>query len=135
MKQFTVDFVFNEMGLTLNAPLAHKMQHLLCSLTGKKADAGESMQEVLSGVTGKLTAGQVTAIMGPSGAGKTTFMNTLAGKAYYGKRTGQVFINGKPDEISTYKKDTGFVPQEDIMHRNLTVRENLHFNARLRLPR
>ena len=39
---------------------------------------------VLSGVTGKVQSGEVTAVMGPSGAGKTTFLNALSGKAYYG---------------------------------------------------
>jgi ABC-type multidrug transport system ATPase subunit len=39
---------------------------------------------VLHGVTGHVRSGEVTAVMGPSGAGKTTFLNTLSGKAYYG---------------------------------------------------
>jgi ABC-type multidrug transport system ATPase subunit len=39
---------------------------------------------VLQGVTGHVRSGEVTAVMGPSGAGKTTFLNTLSGKAYYG---------------------------------------------------
>ena len=39
---------------------------------------------VLSGVTGCINCGEVTAVMGPSGAGKTTFLNALSGKAYYG---------------------------------------------------
>ena len=39
---------------------------------------------MLDGVTGHVRSGEVTAVMGPSGAGKTTFLNTLSGKAYYG---------------------------------------------------
>ena len=39
---------------------------------------------VLSDVTGCINSGEVTAVMGPSGAGKTTFLNALSGKAYYG---------------------------------------------------
>ena len=39
---------------------------------------------VLSGVTGSVLSGEVTAVMGPSGAGKTAFLNALSGQAHYG---------------------------------------------------
>ena len=46
---------------------------------------GENKGKVLlQGVTGEVNAGEVTAVLGPSGAGKTTFLNVLCGKAYYG---------------------------------------------------
>ena len=43
-------------------------------------------------------------------------------------------VNGEVDSLSKYRKVTGFVPQEDIMHRKLTVEEVLTFQGRLRLP-
>lgn len=61
-------------------------------------------------------------------------MTTLAGKAHYGKTVGDVYINGQKGNISKIKSLTGFVPQEDIMLRELTVRELLEFNASMRLP-
>lgn len=73
--------------------------------------------------------------MACSGAGKTTFLSTLCGRATYGVQTGRVLINGREDSIHRYKKVVGFVPQEDIMHRDLTVREILEFNAQVRLPK
>jgi ABC-type multidrug transport system ATPase subunit len=85
-------------------------------------------------VDGRLQAGSVTAIMGPSGAGKTTFLNALSGRATYGKITGQVFINGKEDKIESVSRLVGFVPQEDTMHRELSVREILRAYAVMRLP-
>lgn len=92
-----------------------------------------SGKKILCNVTGKLSPGRVTAVMGPSGAGKTTFLNALAGKAYSSTTTGDILINGRPDPISCYKKIIGFVPQDDIVHGNLTVEENLWFSARYRL--
>lgn len=93
-----------------------------------------SGKKILSNVTGKLSPGRVTAVMGPSGAGKTTFLNALAGKATHSRTTGVVLINGKPDSIQSYKSIIGFVPQDDIVHGNLTVEENLLFSANYRLP-
>jgi len=88
---------------------------------------------ILSDVTGSIVPGRVTAIMGPSGAGKTTFLSVLMGKV---KRTaGTIKVNGIKDELSTFRRITGFVPQEDTMMRELTVRENIAHSARVRLPR
>lgn len=87
---------------------------------------------VLEGVTGEFKAGNMAAIMGPSGAGKTTFMNALCGKAYYGKTEGEVRINGRVSSIAEIKQLRGFVPQDDIVHEHLTVREQLYYSARLR---
>ena len=111
-KDFTIDFEFHDLTLTLK---------------------GSEQKQVVQGVTGSLRGGAVHAIMGPSGAGKTSFMTTLAGKAHYGTTTGVVLLNGKPESIRKYKKVVGFVPQEDIMHRTLSVSENLLFYAQLRL--
>jgi ABC-type multidrug transport system ATPase subunit len=88
---------------------------------------------ILEGVTGSIVSSRMTAIVGPSGAGKTTFMNILTNKI---ERThGKLYICGKEVELSQYKKIYGFVPQEDVMHRELTVRENIYHSARIRLPR
>ncbi|RZC76970.1 hypothetical protein C5167_001134 [Papaver somniferum] len=84
-------------------------------------------------VTGKIRPGRVSAVMGPSGAGKTTFLNALAGKATGCKKTGLILINGKNVSIHSYRKIIGFVPQDDIVHGNLTIEENLMFSANCRL--
>ncbi|KAM0867018.1 hypothetical protein ACQ4PT_042270 [Festuca glaucescens] len=92
-----------------------------------------SKKKLLRSVTGKLMPGRVAAFMGPSGAGKTTFLNAIAGKATGCDTSGLVLINGKVEPIRAYKRIIGFVPQDDIVHGNLTVEENLWFNARCRL--
>ncbi|KAJ9698049.1 hypothetical protein PVL29_007248 [Vitis rotundifolia] len=84
-------------------------------------------------VTGKIMPGRVSAVMGPSGAGKTTFLSALAGKPTGCTMTGSILINGQVESMRSYKKIIGFVPQDDIVHGNLTVQENLWFSARCRL--
>ncbi|KAK6943844.1 ABC transporter family G domain [Dillenia turbinata] len=90
-------------------------------------------KHLLRCVSGKISPGRVSAVMGPSGAGKTTFLSALAGKISGCTRTGLILINGKNESIHSYKKIIGFVPQDDIVHGNLTVEENLRFSARCRL--
>jgi ABC-type multidrug transport system ATPase subunit len=92
-------------------------------------------QKILQGVTGTFEASRISAIMGPSGAGKTSFLNALCGKAAaYGKVTGSIRINGlaEGDGMGRIRNLTGFVPQEDVVNELLTVRENIHYSAALR---
>ncbi|KAK6246884.1 hypothetical protein QUC31_018449 [Theobroma cacao] len=110
-KRLTIEVAFKDLTITLKG----KNKHLMRS------------------VTGKLSPGRVSAVMGPSGAGKTTFLSALTGKAPGCIMTGRVLINGKDEPIQAYKKIIGFVPQDDIVHGNLTVAENLWFSARCRL--
>lgn len=88
--------------------------------------------KVLSGVSGEFKAGRMTIILGPSGAGKTTFMNVLCGKAHYGTPFGKVLVNGVETQLADFKSVIGFVPQDDVVHEKLTVREQIHFSALMR---
>ncbi|GMH67332.1 hypothetical protein TL16_g04650 [Triparma laevis f. inornata] len=89
--------------------------------------------KILNGVTGELKSGTMTAIMGPSGCGKSTFMNALTYRIRDGGRVaGEVLINGEKKHLMTIQHVVGFVPQEDVMHRDLSVRENLRFYLRLK---
>lgn len=89
-------------------------------------------KHLLRCITGKLMPGRVSAVMGPSGAGKTTFLSAVTGKATGCNVTGKILINGKNESVNSYKRIIGFVPQDDIVHGNLTVEENLRFSARCR---
>ncbi|RMZ54405.1 hypothetical protein APUTEX25_001981, partial [Auxenochlorella protothecoides] len=89
---------------------------------------------ILSGVTGRFEHSKVSAVMGPSGAGKTTFLSVLMGQSSsHGKTMGSLRINGRSVGIPDLQSVVGFVPQEDLVHEDLTVRENLVYSARLRL--
>jgi ABC-type multidrug transport system ATPase subunit/pSer/pThr/pTyr-binding forkhead associated (FHA) protein len=77
-----------------------------------------------------IAPGEFVAIIGESGAGKTTLLKALAGVNR--SSAGQITLNG--EDLLARLTDVGYVPQDDIVHRLLTVREALRYAARLRLP-
>eukprot|EP00041_Stephanoeca_diplocostata_P007888 m.113397 g.113397 ORF g.113397 m.113397 type:complete len:761 (-) comp17080_c0_seq3:163-2445(-) len=92
-------------------------------------------KRIIQNITGTLFPGTLTTLMGPSGAGKTSLINVLLGRASYGVSSGRILLNGCDQPLSTIRREIGFVPQDDIMHSNLKVREVLYYQAALRLPR
>ena len=78
--------------------------------------------------------GQFVALVGGSGAGKSTLMRTLLGVEP--TTQGVVYLNGDDlkHNFNIYRTQIGYVPQDDIIHRELTVAEVLTYAARLRLP-
>lgn len=115
----------SEMEIRKRPTIEVAFKDLTLTLKGKN-------KHILRCVTGKILPGRVSAVMGPSGAGKTTFLSALAGKATGCTMSGMILINGKIESIHSYKRIIGFVPQDDIVHGNLTVEENLWFSARCR---
>ncbi|SCU78297.1 LAME_0A04016g1_1 [Lachancea meyersii CBS 8951] len=91
-----------------------------------------STRQLLDNVTGYCVPGTLTALMGESGAGKTTLLNTLA-QRNVGIITGDMLVNGKPIDAS-FERRTGYVQQQDVHVKEMTVRESLRFAARLRRP-
>jgi len=79
----------------------------------------------------KVESGNMIAIMGGSGVGKTTMLNLLHGKIKPTK--GTLYINGNDihDPDSDMRGLIGYVPQDDMLIEELTVYQNLYFNARL----
>ena len=92
-------------------------------------------QQILSGVHGVVHPGQVMAIMGASGAGKTTFLDILARKNKRGTVNGEFYVNGGIISNEDFKSVVGFVDQEDTMMPTLTVYETILNSALLRLPK
>ncbi len=89
---------------------------------------------LLNHVTFKARPGDLIALMGPSGAGKTTLLTVLNG--YLRPTTGEVRVNGE-NLYAIYdalRGSIGYVPQDDIVHPELTVREAIKYSAQFRLP-
>jgi len=91
---------------------------------------------LLNHISGYAKPGTLTALMGVSGAGKTTLMDVIAGRKTMGliEHESNIFVNGRPKDAETFARMTGYVEQNDIHVGAATVREALEFSARLRLP-
>ena len=113
----------------------NEMARVAVSFDGVGMVLKASGATLLEGISGSFPAASLVALMGPSGSGKTTFMNALLGRAPYAHVHGQIVVNGREGGLSHLPSVVGFVPQEDIVHANLTVYENLYYHAMLRLPR
>ena len=92
-------------------------------------------KRLLTGVNLHLPPASLTAVAGPSGAGKTTLMRLLSGQT--AASTGVVEYNGTDlaECREAHAALMGFVPQDDVVHPDLTVGEGLEYQARLRLGR
>ncbi|KXZ48202.1 hypothetical protein GPECTOR_29g109 [Gonium pectorale] len=95
---------------------------------------GPGELRLLHEVSGSFRPGVLTALMGASGAGKTTLMDVLAGRKTGGRVEGRQLLNGHPKRMATFARVMGYVEQFDVHTPQLTVLESLLFSARLRLP-
>ncbi|XP_071709179.1 pleiotropic drug resistance protein 1-like isoform X10 [Rutidosis leptorrhynchoides] len=94
----------------------------------------EDRLELLKGISGAFRPGVLTALMGISGAGKTTLMDVLAGRKTGGYIEGSITISGYPKKQETFARVAGYCEQTDIHSPHVTVFESLQYSAWLRLP-
>ena len=89
-------------------------------------------KRLIEPVSMTLFPSELVALMGPAGAGKTTLLKALNG--YTKPVEGRVLFNGDSlyDYYDRFRQQMGYVPQDDIVHPQLTVSEALYFSARLR---
>jgi ABC-type multidrug transport system ATPase subunit len=94
----------------------------------------EGNKTLLDNISMAARPGMLTAVIGPSGAGKSTFARLVAG--YTHPTTGTVSFEGHDvhAEYASLRSRIGMVPQDDVVHGQLTVRQALMYAAELRLP-
>lgn len=98
---------------------------------GKTVGAG---RKILHSVSFSIEPGELVAIVGGSGAGKSTLLDAVAGVRPADE--GTVLYDGVPyyDNLEAYRSTLGYVPQDDIIHPELSVIATLRYAAQLRLP-
>ncbi|KAE8656943.1 Pleiotropic drug resistance protein 3 [Hibiscus syriacus] len=99
----------------------------------KEQGVTEDKLVLLKGVSGAFRPGVLTALMGVSGAGKTTLMDVLAGRKTGGYIDGNITVSGFPKKQETFARVSGYCEQNDIHSPHVTVYESLLYSAWLRL--
>ncbi|VAI77417.1 unnamed protein product [Triticum turgidum subsp. durum] len=100
----------------------------------KQQAVADNRLQLLREVTGSFRPGVLTALMGVSGAGKTTLMDVLAGRKTGGYIEGDIAISGYPKNQATFARISGYCEQNDVHSPQVTIRESLIYSAFLRLP-
>ena len=99
------------------------------------APSGAAGRKLCDGVFLRARPGTFTGILGPVGSGKTVFLNLLNG--YLTPAAGRVIVGQRWDlhrDFESVRQHIGFVPQDDVMIPELTVRQSLHYRLQLRFP-
>ena len=125
-----VDLVFTDGNLIRRTEAATRTGGLEVNGVHFKIDG----KELLDNISLTARPGTLTAIIGGSGAGKTTLSRLIAG--YTRPSAGSVTFEGHNihAEYATMRSRIGMVPQDDVVHRQLTVNQALGYAAELRLP-
>jgi ABC transport system ATP-binding/permease protein len=125
-----VDLVFNDGNLIRRTEAATRTGGLEVNSVQFRVDG----KELLDNISLNCRPGTLTAIIGGSGAGKTTLSRLIAG--YTRPSAGSVTFEGHNihAEYAVLRSRIGMVPQDDVVHRQLTVNQALGYAAELRLP-
>ena len=89
-------------------------------------------KHILKGLNGHAKTGEMLAILGPTGCGKTSLLNVLAARVPVTKTaelSGNITINGQQRDEAQFRKISAYVLQDDLMYPHLTVYETLYLAA------
>ncbi|MBA0582267.1 hypothetical protein Gorai_024418, partial [Gossypium raimondii] len=122
---------WKKLGFEPTLPICLKFEDVTYKVPVKGEKTPDANKYILHGITGLVHPGEVLALMGPSGGGKTTLLNLLSGRIKLD--SGTITYNNQPYSKSL-KWRIGFVLQDDVAFPHLTVKETLTYAALLRLP-
>uniref|UniRef100_A0A8B9JRK0 Broad substrate specificity ATP-binding cassette transporter ABCG2 n=1 Tax=Astyanax mexicanus TaxID=7994 RepID=A0A8B9JRK0_ASTMX len=109
----------------------HNIQYSVKMKSGPLCKKKVITKDILQDLNGIMKPG-LNAILGPTGGGKSSFLDVLAARKDPSGLSGEVLIDGAP-QPPNFKCLSGYVVQDDVVMGTLTVRENLRFSAALRL--
>ncbi len=123
-------YVFVISGQQLQGQIEHGVQIEVRNVNQQVS----SSLNLLKDISLTIDPNEFVALVGMSGAGKTTFMNAISG--YWPASHGWVLVNGINlyDHYDLFRNDIGYVPQKDIVHAELTPELALDYVAQLRMP-
>ncbi len=115
---------FSQIPEGLNFEVSH-----LCKVVGR----GNKQKKINNDISFSVNSGEFVAIIGGSGAGKSTLLNCLCGCSKIS--SGNVTINGEDltENFTALKDLIGYVPQQDIVYKDLTLERMLYYSAKLRM--
>ncbi|WP_260735524.1 ATP-binding cassette domain-containing protein [Tunturiibacter lichenicola] len=118
--------------LVANGKLERREYHGNVSISAVGVCVAVGGKRLLDPISLTVYPSEMVALMGPAGAGKTTFLKALNG--YTPPESGSVLFNGVDlyQSYDQFRQQMGYVPQDDIVHSQLTVREALYFSTKLR---
>jgi ABC-type multidrug transport system ATPase subunit len=98
-------------------------------------------KRILQNCSGTAKSGELLAIMGPTGCGKTSLLNVLAARVANSSTanplcqlSGAIYLNGKPRKEEKFRRISAYVLQDDNMYPHLTIAETLFLSAQFFLP-
>ncbi|OWZ21089.1 ABC transporter [Phytophthora megakarya] len=131
-KQHFVPVTLAFENIWYSVPMPHHLKKINPDDDREKTHDG--MLQILKGVSGFARPGFMTALMGSSGAGKTTLMDVIAHRKPGGSVHGRILLNGHEASDLAMRRCTGYCEQTDIHCEGATFREALTFSAFLRQP-
>ncbi|XP_020206411.1 pleiotropic drug resistance protein 2 isoform X1 [Cajanus cajan] len=117
----------------LSLAFDHVNYYINMPIEMQKHEIEVSRLQLLRDISGAFRPGVLTALVGVTGAGKTTLMDVLAGRKTGGYIEGSISISGYPKKQETFARISGYCEQNDIHSPNITVYESVVFSAWLRL--
>lgn len=137
----SMPFVLSFHNLTYSVKIRRKILPACFSRTSHNSNHGNStedksrMKVLLNDISGEAREGEIMAVLGASGSGKSTMIDALADRIARESLKGTITLNGEVLESKLLKVISAYVMQDDLLFPMLTVEETLMFSAEFRLPR